>query len=159
MEYVRVFEKHKTGEFHIHLLLRAVVLDEKKDIRWLKDTATKHGLGYKVDWQNIEHGGETTKIASYITKYMSKDAQGMMDMPKGLRRIQTSTGIGALKPPKSDEEWFVRSGIYPRDLMQFDEVRDVSTGYVIEEVYFKEFAYYPEHVDISRALDALEGED
>lgn len=156
IEYVRVFEHHKSGEYHIHVLWRLPQMPPYNDREWLKDVATSHGLGWRVDWQGIVHGGETTKIASYITKYMSKDAQGMMDMPKGLRRIQTSAGIGALKPPKSDEEWFVRSGIYPPDLVRFETVKDVSTGYVIDEAYFKEFAYYPEHVDHARALDVLE---
>lgn len=159
IEYVRVFEKHKSGEYHIHVLWRLPQHPPYNDREWLKATAAAHGLGWRVDWQGIDVGGETTAIARYITKYMSKDAQGLMDMPKGLRRIQTSQGIGALKPPPSDEEWFVRSGIYPHDLRLWETVRDVSTGYTIEGDYFDEFNYYPEHVDHSVALDALDDEE
>lgn len=153
LEYIRMFERHKSGEFHIHVLWR-LNLDPFSDMNdWLKDAATSHGLGYKVDWKALPQGIEAQKIAMYITKYMSKDAQGMMDMPKGLRRIQTSQGIGAMKPEGSEHVWRVKSGIYLPDVLEHNNVVDVSTGELITEKYFKFHDIYP---DEYAAIDEIE---
>jgi hypothetical protein len=157
LEYIRVFEQHKSGNYHVHVLWRIELHPPYEPIRWLAETATHHGLGWRVDWQPIDTGGETNAIARYITKYMSKDAQGMMTMPRGTRRIQTSQGIGAMKPPKNEEEWWLKTGIYPADLDRYEQIKDVSTEYIVTADYFKEFAYYPEHRDNARAMDVLEG--
>jgi hypothetical protein len=144
IEYIRLFEKHKSEEFHIHALWRLWLPSPFRHERWLKDIATKHGLGYKVDWQPIERGVEAQKIAMYITKYMSKDHQGLMTMPKGLRRIQTSQGIGAMKPEGSEYNWRIKSGIYEQDIIEHNHVVDVSTGELITRSYFKFHDIYPD---------------
>lgn len=149
IEYIRLFEQHKTGEYHIHCLWRLWLPTPFRHMDWLSDTAAKNGLGWRVDWRQIERGTEAQKVAMYITKYMTKDAQGMMNMPKGLRRIQTSQGIGAMKPVGSADEWRLRSGIYSEDVRDHDKVIDVSTGELITEQYFKWNWIYPqEYQDI-----------
>jgi hypothetical protein len=120
-EYVRVYERHKSGEFHAHLLISYIPSDYPKKSVWrklrgrvayrgaayyqLKTACVEVGFGEQVDISPVlEDGYDGYKVpanpaivASYVTKYMSKD---MANMPKGTRRIQTSSGIGAL--PKSD---------------------------------------------------------
>jgi len=153
IEYIRLFEKHKTGEFHIHALWRVLLPFGDDSERWLKGIATAHGLGYKVDWRQTPEGTEAQKVAMYITKYMSKDAQGLMTMPKGLRRIQTSQGIGAMKPEGSEYVWRIKSGVYEPDVIEHNVVVDVSTGEVITPDYFKFHLIYPEEYD---EIDTIE---
>lgn len=143
IEYIRLFEKHESGEFHIHALWRLHLPTPFRHADWLKIIATKNGLGWRVDWREIERGTEAQKVAMYITKYMTKDAQGMMDMPKGLRRIQTSKGIGALKSEGSEDDWRMKSGIYEDDVDNHDSVIDVSTGEIVTKDYFKGNYIYP----------------
>lgn len=155
IEYIRVFEKHKTGEFHIHVLWRLWLPTPFKHLDWLSDTAAKRGLGWRVDWQQIDTGHEASQIARYITKYMSKDAQGMMEMPRGLRRIQTSQGIGALKKPPSDEKWWFEPVVRVGDVLDHDKTIDVSTGEIIKLKYFDTYSYYPQHERIDDDLDIV----
>jgi hypothetical protein len=144
IEYIRMFEKHKSGEFHIHVLWRIDLNPFTEMNDWLKDAATSHGLGWRVDWRAIPQGTEAQKIAMYITKYMTKDAQGLGNMPRGLRRIQTSQGIGAMKPVGSDDVWRVKSGVYEEDVKHHDHVIDVSTGELITDKYFRFNWIYPQ---------------
>lgn len=150
LEYVRVFEKHKTGRFHIHAIIRAKIPDDKAFKRWLKKNARECGMGYQADAKNITGDGSALLVASYICKYMTKDAQNLGDMPKGLRRIQASHGIGAAKPNTPKYDWRVRAGVYLQDVKEHDYVIDVGTGEVITDEYFKWFSYYPEHSRIDK---------
>jgi hypothetical protein len=119
--YIRVYERHKSGEFHAHLLIGYIPSDYAKKSVWrklkgrvayrgaayyqLKAGCVDVGFGEQVDispvTQDDDDGYKVPAnpaiVASYVTKYMSKH---MTNMPKGTRRIQTSSGIGAL--PKSD---------------------------------------------------------
>lgn len=85
--YVKVWEMHKDKTLHLHLLVNGEV-----DARWLKDSAVACGLGYQVDSRPVDNAGQ---VAGYIAKYTLKNAAHLDDMPKNLRRIQTS-----LKFPK-----------------------------------------------------------
>lgn len=153
IEYIRLFEKHKSGAFHIHVLWR-LDLDPFTEMNdWIKSVVTANGLGWKCEWKAIERGTEAQKIAMYITKYMTKDAQGLGDMPKGLRRVQTSQGIGAMKPPPSEYQWRVKSGVYREDVVDHNKVVDVSTGEIISLQYFKFHDIYP---DEYAAIDEIE---
>lgn len=155
IEYIRLFEVHKSEEFHIHVLWRIDLEPFTEMNDWLKSVVTANGLGWKCEWKAIERGAEAQKIAMYITKYMTKDAQGMMKMPKGLRRIQTSQGIGAMKPEGSEHVWRLKSGVYEYDVLENNRVTDVSTGEVITEKYFKFHDVYPPEYDEQKYIDQL----
>lgn len=156
-EYVRVFEKHQSGQFHIHAIIRIDPSEDNKEYktsptsrlpqltRWLKSNARECGLGYQCHAVKIPDNGSGTLVATYITKYMTKDAQNLGDMPKSLHRIQTSNGIGAVKPDAPKYGWRLRAGVYKPDVTEHDKVVDISSGEVIPEYYFKTFLYWPEH--------------
>lgn len=83
--YVKVWEQHTDGTFHLHVLVNKCY-----GTRWAKDNAAAVGLGFQADWQEIDNAG---KIAGYVAKYTLKNAtvsRGGVTWPKGLRRIETS---------------------------------------------------------------------
>lgn len=163
MEYVMLYERHKESSdkqlartrYHIHAVLRASITgsndyDKKKKqyihrafSAWLKGASVGVGMGWSCHAAKIEncHGG---MVAAYITKYMTKGAQDFGEFPKGMRRIVTSRGVGSPKLPKSEEAWKIRAGLYPRDIVQFNHVYDLTTGEVIKLDYFKYADVYPE---------------
>lgn len=83
--YVKVWEQHKNGTFHLHMLANFPVTR-----RWLKNNAHSTGLGYQAHIRAIDNAGQ---VAGYMAKYTLKNAsveQGGVAIPKGLRRIETS---------------------------------------------------------------------
>lgn len=101
-DYVKVWERHADGSFHLHLLMCAKI---KK--RWLKDNARACGLGYQVDVRHVDNAG---KVAGYISKYMVKSGLGE-EFPKGLRRIEVSRGWTKLDDLKAENDflWLVNT--------------------------------------------------
>lgn len=67
--YVMVFERHKDGRLHCHMLTQCFVSQ-----RWLKDNAAECGLGYqcKVDYLNGMEEEDLGKAIGYVTKYTVK---------------------------------------------------------------------------------------
>lgn len=83
--YVKVWEQHHDGSFHLHVLCNWYL--PKK---WYKDKCFRVGMGYQADSHTIDNAGQ---IAGYIAKYTLKNAavtRGGVEIPKGLRRIETS---------------------------------------------------------------------
>lgn len=83
--YVKVWEQHKDGSFHLHMLANFPITR-----RWLKDNAHSCGLGYQAHVKPIDNAGQ---VAGYMAKYTLKNGfieQGGVAIPKGLRRIETS---------------------------------------------------------------------
>lgn len=80
-DYVKVWERHEDGSFHLHGLMN---INIKK--RWLKDNARSCGMGYQVDIRPVSNAGQ---VAGYISKYMVKSGLSE-EYPKGLRRIEVS---------------------------------------------------------------------
>lgn len=83
--YCKVWEQHKNGTFHLHMLANFRVTK-----RWLKDNCFHCGLGHQAHIKRIDNAGQ---IAGYMAKYTLKNAtiaQGGIEFPKGLRRIETS---------------------------------------------------------------------
>lgn len=83
--YAKIWEQHKDGTFHLHLLVSFEVSE-----RWLKSTARQCGMGYQAKVITISNAGQ---VAGYIAKYTLKNSthsrNGVL-WPKGLRRIETS---------------------------------------------------------------------
>lgn len=99
-EYCKVWEKHKDGSFHLHVLIR-----KKISKKWLKDNAVQCGMGYQVDSSKSKNEG---MVAGYIAKYLLKSFETAIDFPKGLRRIEVSHNW--MKLPElleSDLEWTI----------------------------------------------------
>lgn len=84
--YVRVWERHQEGTFHLHGLI-----DEEIPQDWLKDNARECGMGYQVDIHEVDNAGQ---VAGYIAKYFLKSESSFTglsrDFPSGLRRIEAS---------------------------------------------------------------------
>lgn len=85
--YVKVWERHKDGRFHLHGLIDNAEITQK----WLKDNARQCGMGYQAELHEVDNAGQ---VAGYIAKYFMKSEQVTesisLDYPKGLRRIEVS---------------------------------------------------------------------
>lgn len=150
-EYVRVYERHQSGEFHAHLLITVMPSDayDKKAYRHdkkrgksvyrgthyktLKMACFECGMGFMVDYTPLVDLTQNTAFlphhaVGYVTKYLTKSIGG--EMPKGTRRIQTSRAIST---PKDEpvNTWRIKSGIYLDDVMKYETVIDLSTGYTV----------------------------
>jgi len=96
--YVRVWEKHKDGSYHMHLITNAPVTT-----RWLKDNAAQCGLGYQAKIDKAVNAGQ---CAGYIAKYMLKQWQGdIYKFPKGARRIEVSRNWVSWHEKDNDDFW------------------------------------------------------
>lgn len=162
-EYVRVYEQHKSEEFHMHLLcgFRTITLP----FEWITDKEgrrkyvgihhqriTRHsvevGLGEQCAVSPLEGtlGEKSAAIHAvrYISKYLTKGIGA--NMPKGTRRIQTSQKIGSPKPT-SKLEWTMKSGVYIDDVAR-EKWYDMN---LTKEITFDDFleshVYPDEYVD------------
>lgn len=98
--YCKVWEQHKDGGFHLHILLSVCF-----GTRWAKDNAAQCGLGFQADWRQINNAGQ---VAGYVSKYTLKNAtvaRGDIQWPKGLRRIETSRNWPILPKKEQDSAW------------------------------------------------------
>ena len=162
MEYVRVFEPHKSGKFHMHILLACgemydkaeFVIRSKKDefkhpeCLWLSATCAELGGGWRVHITRVhEHRTGRSNaglVTGYILKYMGKNFGGF-PFPKHQRRICTSRRIGSpATASKGQGVW-----IYKREISK-DYVRlaqkpilDMTTGEILTERSFEDEFYYP----------------
>jgi len=99
--YARVWEAHKDGSFHMHVVTNAPV-----GTRWLKDNSAQCGLGYQAKIDEVVNAGQ---VAGYISKYMLKSMPNSTNYPKGARRIEVSRNWIAWNAKVSDEWGFVPS--------------------------------------------------
>lgn len=98
--YVRVWEQHKDGSFHLHILISVCF-----GTRWAKDNAAECGLGYMAEWHKVDNAG---MVAGYIAKYSLKNstiARGGVAWPKGLRRVEKSRNWPKLGKKEANLEW------------------------------------------------------
>lgn len=94
-DYVKIWERHKDGTFHLHGLMDAPITK-----KWLKKAARQCGMGYQVDIRRVDNAG---KVAGYIAKYMLKSEGGIgHKYPKGLRRVEVSRNWTRLPDLKAD---------------------------------------------------------
>ena len=95
-DYVKVWERHKDGRFHLH----GLVNNENISQKWLKDNAAECGIGYQVDIHRVDNAGQ---VAGYIAKYfMKSESVSEKPFPKGLRRIEVSRSWLKLPEIESD---------------------------------------------------------
>lgn len=98
--FVRVWEQHKNGTFHLHILISVYF-----GTRWAKTNAIECGMGYMAEWHEVDNAG---MVAGYIAKYSLKNAsiaRGGIAWPKGLRRIEKSRNWPNLPKKEANLEW------------------------------------------------------
>jgi len=165
--YVRVLEQHQSGVLHIHLLSSFHHTDlhvgiGKKGASYsyspsFKRHLTETGFGFITNSQNIldEHGESANAglVVGYITKYMTKqsDAFAQAVAGKRVRRVLTSRDIGSPKQVESEEQWFLRDGVYLFEVL-IDESYgriwvDLNTGAIITLDDFPNGDIYPEGLE------------
>jgi len=159
VEYVRVYEKHKTGAFHAHLIINGLsdfvayrrarsgaktfAPVESKGERvlscktWFSRAARACQMGYRVDVQKLDG---VQKTVNYVCKYMTKEAQAFTE--KGLRRIQASQGIGAANARHKPRGWQAVKYIYAADAAG-QPVRDLDLKMTINPSWWRENFTYP----------------
>jgi hypothetical protein len=151
-QYVRIYECHKSGKFHAHLLISYQPSDSLEKLVWRGIKPRKNrvyrgadykifkahlvacGFGYQCDLTPIINFEEMMPVAphvavGYVTKYLTKN---MDNLPKGTRRIQTSRRIGYPKVENEDDlVWQMRSAIYEEDVARYGSILDLTTGNLI----------------------------
>lgn len=148
-DYVRVFEKHESGQIHVHAIVR-VRMDSNnvknaknallapKFTRYLKDLGAAKWGAYIAHAVNLET--DTGFVVLYVTKYMTKQAQNFITT-KHVRRIQTSKSIGSPKFT-SQEEWLLIDRLTTYDLATHD-IYDVNLKRHLTRADFADGQYPP----------------
>jgi len=164
VSYVRVYEVHKTGAFHAHLLvagMSARVLVQRASNgqtfyrpkpagtegrswsiqTWWKKTARNMGMGYMVDVSPLD---THTTAVRYVLKYMTKDAQGFEC--KNLRRIQVTTDIGS--PGRNPEAgWNPALHVTRWDVPKGGTLVDLNEKIRVPPEYWQDNDVYPPEPD------------
>lgn len=161
VEYVRVYEVHKTGAFHAHFVVSGLSARLQKhttpqgvvywrktvspkglgnlSIRtWTRRTCRSLGMGYMVDVQALE---STSKVVGYVVKYLTKSAQDFV--AKGLRRVQTSRKIGSPRTG-GDGTWQVAARVFRQSVPQGTRLYDADRRVFVPELYWETHLTYPE---------------
>ena len=166
-QYARIYEPHKDGSLHIHVISTIIWPDirtgKRKNgerfsySRWLKDTVPVCGGGYQTDAKNLE--GHAGYVAGYVVKYMTKEISAFKRVRGRVRRIQTCQ-----KWPKSELtaddgselEWVLKDALYIEDCVGYwqagKQIVDISTGQIVDsDVFDTWFFYPPEFASVEKA--------
>lgn len=115
MRYVRVFEPHKSGILHVHMLADKsyddVVVVEEDDGRdnHVSEKMLKHllelGLGVRHDIRpivtyNFDDNGLARNVSAYVTKYLTKDIQSLA------RSVLKDNGLNRIRVIQTSLKWF-----------------------------------------------------
>lgn len=162
MQYVRVFETHKSGRFHMHILLNIGEAYDKKDFvikepldeyrhpdcKWLRLACAQLGGGWRVHirrvWEAHTRTANVGLVVGYVLKYMGKQMVEM-DMPKHQRRIQTSRKIGSPATNAQGRGKWDHLREIPISMLKTAKIPivDMSTGEILTEESFEGEGYYP----------------
>jgi hypothetical protein len=147
-EYILIYERHKSGCYHAHLILLWLICPVpnrpgEKLTRQIKDGAHKYGLGRQAKFIQIMDMKSNSKgVIAYATKavrsYLSKDAaQSAIDLPKGARLYYASSAFRSIWDESSKEgEWEmggrldaadIKKGAYSipdKRLLTYDDLSD-----------------------------------
>lgn len=171
MRYVRVFESHKSGVLHVHMLTDVAYPDIQEerqynaitkvnDIVWRSSTLQAHltdlGLGRihdirPINTENENDNGVARNVSSYVTKYLTKDIQSdMRQLLKNagmsrIRIIQTSQSFGVVANEHDQLNWSLGrlSKIAHDSLPSGSHASDISRGRVVDDSDFYDFDQYP----------------
>lgn len=161
--YVRVFETHKSGIVHVHMLANETFDDvvkikeynDKQELnirhhsKMLEKIMVSYGLGKihdikPIKTDNYEENGHARNVSAYVTKYLTKDIQS--DVRKTLtlagmtkvRMIQTSHGWVKVESDNK-YKWTVGSILYSEydnDLSDGIKLYDLNLGQEVESMDF-----------------------
>lgn len=160
VQYVRVFEVHKKGAFHAHLLVagmsdrltRKMAANGQMFFRpktegdnasswalktWWKRAAREMGMGYMVDVQKV---GTMREAVDYVCKYLTKHAQNFT--AKHLRRVQTTQKIGGLRS-RGSGDWHIAARVFRGNVPAGARLYDADKKVSVPEDYWKENITYP----------------
>ena len=160
-QYVRVFEQHKSGRYHMHILLdigaqydkhEFAILDKLDEFRhpeckWLRNACASLGAGWRVHmrrvWEAKTRTANVGLVVGYIMKYMSKN-MAIIEFPKHQRRIQTSRAIGSPNTDAKGRGTWEHAREVPLSILRNEKpVLDMSTGEVLTADSFEGEGYYP----------------
>jgi hypothetical protein len=181
MRYVRVFEAHKDGTLHVHMLadktyddVREVIEgDGRKNYRsgGLKRALVALGLGWRHDLRPIvtkdaENDGEARNVSSYVVKYLTKGIQSYIRAQlraaglSRVRMIQTSRGWSRVPANKAGREWCkgeISYDQYDRIIEQGGVLLDANLRRAVKVADFHGEDYYPNKAsDLADIADSLE---
>jgi len=146
-QYVWVYEPHKDGAIHAHLLTNYHFVDYRQPrkvaqfhprgkrvplsgSRALKDAAFYLGMGFMTQTKHL--GDNAGLAASYVTKYMTKN---LRNLPKHTKRIITSHEF--LVPDESlssDYEWVLQPDLHVADWLILE-----GNGFSLYDVQLRRF--------------------
>lgn len=146
--YVRVLEMHEHGGLHIHLLASFRIPENdlgkykrKSDgkivqyVRWLKKSDAESGnksvlvsLGFGYITSSENAFGNEAQVTSYITKYLTKEDERLIERLKDnrIRVVQTSRDIKSPMNETSEYSWDVRKAITCHDYLLTAVITDVN---------------------------------
>nr|CRY97924.1 hypothetical protein [uncultured prokaryote] len=156
-KYLRVYEMHKDGSYHLHAIIEHQFDDikiankgkssEYPYSRWIKDNAVKWGFGYINSAGNFRGGSTYWNVGRYIAKYMTK---GDERIENGVRRFQASHGFAKPDAVESSIQWQVFDDYNVRDLFEhlesYDYVKDLTTGEMVTYAEVNENRTYREWI-------------
>jgi len=160
VNYVRVFEKHKKGAYHAHLIVSEITnrvrrwVNRNKTVStvacpddfqgktwgvqtWFRRACRACKMGYMVTVRRLDSDQQAVR---YVVKYMTKDAQQFY--AKGLHRIQTSTGIGS-PVKKKRGGWTAAKYVWTSDMPEGANLVDLNTKEVIPYEKMLQLVAYP----------------
>jgi len=166
-DYVRVYERHKSGNFHMHILAR-ISPDDIADMRvWrsygrtnddgviiketryrgmahilLKKAAFGVGLGYICDFSPIILSGidDENHAINTVVYYVTKYLTKDIqgNFPKGTRRVQASKNFKFNKVNVNDEgRWEKVLQVYYTDVLKLGDIRDLTRKRLIDIELFE----------------------
>lgn len=161
IEYIRVFEKHKSGRYHMHALVNVgaeydkhefIAENLRREFRhpeniWLKKACVALGLGWRCHikrvWDDVKKTENVGLVVGYILKYMGKD-MAFTGFPKHQRRVQTSRAIGSPQTAKTGRGTWTHLRELPiTALAGYKKLIDISTGEILTPMSFEGEHYYP----------------
>lgn len=162
LEYVRIFERHKSGRFHMHILINCGLEYDKKgfvirskldefrhpDCKWLRLACCELGGGHRVHirrvWDDATRTANVGLVVGYILKYMGKDMASFA-FPKHQRRVQTSRRVGSPNTNAKGIGTWQHQREISLTLLRMSErpILDMTTGEVLTEASFEGEHYYP----------------
>jgi hypothetical protein len=167
IHYVRVLEAHSDGAVHAHAIIghdRPLHDYNTRDddfftrkTKWCKratlrfqDICAIAGAGYIADVSAIS--GHAGYVASYVTKYITKDNQSALDLPKRARRMLTSRSF-QWREVGDDEEltWDSASSLDWQTYLELTKdakrMHDIQLNQRITLDTFEHGLHYPPHDD------------
>jgi|SRR5690348_1011199 len=161
IEYVRVYEAHKTRTtIHAHLIVCGItpyvsvgasrngrqvhnplLLRRGRKGTWsirtyVKKTAQACGMGYIADVRRVD----VVRATRYVCKYLTKSLQQLTI--KGLRHVQTTRKIGGIQGEKQ-AGWQVGYRINKNQIYGDEVVFDAQRRAIVPNAYWHEGDVYP----------------